>query len=179
MIRCSVCHTLIQEGVPTRTCIECKQQYHASCWDGIGGCATYGCAKVAPAEKPEPVAVQGTGWGDEKTCPSCGAQIGSGFLVCQCGAEFPYADPMSKQEYQQWLAKQESIKSARRSLVTLFIASLFGIPAPIFGPIAGWYAYDKRHQLEGSGGTYLAMGYGTAALGAIYALIYAALLMGF
>ena len=66
MIRCSVCHTLIQEGVPTRVCSECHQQYHENCWDGIGGCATYGCEKVAPAEKPEPVAVQGTGWGDPR-----------------------------------------------------------------------------------------------------------------
>ncbi len=179
MNRGSVCHTLIQEGVPTRTCPECHQQYHESCWEGIGGCATYGCEKVAPAEKPEPVAEQGTGWGDSKSCPACGVELSSSFLVCSCGAQFPYADPMTKDEYYQWLAKQEQINSARRSLVILFVVCLAGVPAPVIGPIAGWYAFTKRKQLEGTGGTYLAMGYGTAALGATYALMMLALALGF
>jgi len=56
---------------------------------------------------------------------------------------------------------------------------LAGVPAPVLGPIAGWYAFTKRRQLEGSGGTYLAMGYGTAALGATYALMMLALALGF
>lgn len=178
MNRCSVCHTLIQEDARTRTCPECQQQYHEACWDGIGGCATYGCTKVAPAEKPEPVAVQGMGWGDSKTCPACGGELSSSFLVCACGAEFPYADPMTKEEYQRWLAKQAAIKSSRRTLVALFVVSLAGVPAPVLGPIAGWFAYNNRDKLEGAGGTYLAMGYGTAALGATYALIFLALFLG-
>ena len=93
--------------------------------------------------------------------------------------QFPYADPMTKDEYYQWLAKQEQINSARRSLVILFVVCLAGVPAPVIGPIAGWYAFTKRKQLEGAGGTYLAMGYGTAALGATYALMMLALALGF
>lgn len=178
MTRCSVCHTLIEEDVPTRTCSECHQQYHASCWDGIGGCATYGCTKVAPAEKPEPVAAQGAGWGDTKTCPSCGGEMSSSFLACACGAQFPYADPMTRDEYFGWIAKQAAIKSSRRMLVALFIVSLTGVLAPIVGPIAGWSAYSNKDKLEGAGGTYLAMGYGTAALGATYTLIGIAVAVG-
>lgn len=179
MNRCSICHTLIRAEEPTHICPECQQQYHESCWDGIGGCATYGCTSVAPAQKPEVPVVVGAGWGDTKTCPSCGASIGSSLLVCGCGASFPYADPLTRQEYDQWVAKQDAIRKSRLTLIGLFVLALVGIPAPVVGPIAGWYAYSKRKELEGTGGTYLAMGYGTAALGGTYAVIWLLLLLGF
>jgi hypothetical protein len=86
---------------------------------------------------------------------------------------------MTKDEYFRWLAKQEAIKSSRRMLVTLFVISLTGVLAPVVGPIAGWFAHKNREKLEGAGGTYLAMGYGTAALGATYALIAIAVALGF
>ena len=178
MNRCSICHTLIRGEDPKHTCPECHQDYHESCWSGIGGCATYGCKGVAPAEKPELPVVVGAGWGDSKTCPACNSAIGSSLLVCGCGATFPYADPMTTADYDQWVFKQEAIQGSRRTLTGLFVFSLLGIPAPVLGPIAGWYAYRKRHELEGTGGTYLAMGYGTAALGATYALIAVLLMLG-
>lgn len=178
MNRCSICHTLIRAEDPTRTCPDCLQQYHESCWSGIGGCATYGCQAVAPAEKPELPVIVGAGWGDTKPCPSCGAAIGSSLLVCGCGAMFPYADPMTPAEYAQHVAKQDAIRRSRYTLTALFVLSLFGVPAPIVGPIAGWYAHTKRKELEGSGGTYLAMGYGTAALGGTYTVICLLLLLG-
>jgi hypothetical protein len=104
--------------------------------------------------------------------------MSSSFLVCACGAQFPYADPMTKDEYFRWLAKQEAIKSSRRMLVTLFVISLTGVLAPVVGPIAGWFAYSNREKLEGAGGTYLAMGYGSAAIGACHALLIALVAAG-
>ena len=51
-------------------------------------------------------------------------------------------------------------------------------PAPVVGPIAGVYAYRKRTLLAGTGGTYLAMGYGSAALGGCYLLLIAIIALG-
>ncbi|MHC4818036.1 MAG: hypothetical protein ACYTF8_08270, partial [Planctomycetota bacterium] len=60
-----------------------------------------------------------------------------------------------------------------------FVLSLFGLPAPFVGPVAGIFAHSRRHLLAGAGGTYLAMGYGTAALGLTYTVVIALLLGGF
>ena len=178
MARCSICHTIIEPGDPVKPCPTCRQEYHESCWDELGGCATYGCEKAVSAQKPPPPRREATGWGDVKTCPQCSAGIGSSVLFCRCGARFPYTDPMSRGEYVSWVQRQSELSATRRTLLLLFIFSLFGAPAPVLGPIAGWYAYSKRDQLAGADGTYLAMGYGTAALGSIYTIVILALVAG-
>jgi hypothetical protein len=177
MARCSICHTLIREEDPVRSCPSCRQDYHASCWDELGGCATYACGEAAPAEKPAPVAVGG-GWGDWKTCPACGGNLGSSLIVCPCGAVFPHADPMTRDEYRAWVKRRRFVTGRRRAILLLFIASLLGIPAPATGAIAGGLAWSARHELAGSDGTYLAIGYGAAALGAVHTLLILLLFAG-
>ncbi|NVB80591.1 MAG: hypothetical protein HOV81_19510 [Kofleriaceae bacterium] len=178
MARCSICYTVIGDTEAATQCPDCTQNYHQSCWSEIGGCGTYGCKKAAVAQKPPVPVVVGAGWGDTKPCPACNLQIQSSLLVCTCGAKFPWADAMTPTEYKEWQAEQNALSSARSRLAWLFIGSLAGVTAPVLGTIAGVYAYKKRKKLAGAGGTYLAMGYGSAALGGIYAVIIAVLALG-
>jgi hypothetical protein len=168
VVRCSICGTRVREGDDVTSCPECTQDYHRGCWDEIGGCATYGCGKAAVAEKPAVPSVVSGGWGDEKECPACESTISASLLVCRCGARFPWADPMTAKEYEGWIRRTKAASSAQNLLTILFVASLTGFPAPICGPIAAIYAWKKRDQLAGAHGVYLAIGYGSAALGAAY-----------
>lgn len=178
MASCLICQTLIREEEARCRCPECQQDYHQSCWDQLGGCATYGCVKAVPAEKPPPPVRVGGGWGDTKSCPKCKRTLRAELLICRCGARFPHADPMTPEEYRELVSHERALKVGRRSLVLLFLVSLAGIPAPLFGLVAGGYAYAKRHELAGVDGTYLAMGYGAAALGCVYIVIVLLLLVG-
>ena len=179
MARCSICGTLVRPDDATTSCPDCEQQYHEPCWTEIGGCATYGCKSAAVAEKAAPPVLVGAGWGDEKTCPSCNATISSSALVCRCKARFPWADPMTMSEYAGWLSSERSIVSAKKTIIALFLLSIAGGPAPITGAIAVFFAHKRRVQLGGAHGTYLAMAYGSGALGAIYLVILLLLALGF
>jgi hypothetical protein len=159
-------------------CPSCRQTYHASCWTDLGGCATYGCEKAAVAEKPPPPRVVGAGWGDVKTCPKCRKEIASSLLLCGCGAQFPSADPMSPQDYIRWIEDRARQKGARRTILILFILALTGFLAPFCGAGAGIVAYARRQMLAGADGTYLAMGYGAAALGLLYTILIIAVAVG-
>lgn len=178
MARCSICHTLIQSTEPLTSCSECHQEYHELCWAGVGGCATYGCSAAAVAEKPPPAVNVGAGWGDEKTCPSCGKQVASSLLLCRCGATYPYADPMTAVEYQVWLGEEDRRRGSRRTLVVLFLLSLLAIPAPLLGPWAGYHAWSNKDEMVGANGAYLALGYGTAVLGVTYLFVFLLIFMG-
>jgi hypothetical protein len=176
--RCSICHTKIEQSDEVTQCDLCTQGYHATCWNELGGCGTYGCARAAAASKAPPPAVVGAGWGDTKQCPQCGGSIASSLLVCRCGARFPWADPMTPGEYGEWKAEQDALGSSRKLLVGLFIGSLVGVAAPLCGPISGIYTYVHRKRLTGENGTYVALGIGSTALGVAYTLIIALLALG-
>lgn len=178
MARCTICHTKITDDDETSSCAECDTVFHKSCWDEMGGCATYGCAEAPVAEKTSPTSGQGRGWGDSKDCPSCRRPINSSLLVCICGARFPYADPMTAQSYAEYLADIAARKRARNFLILLFFVTFLGLPGPVTGPLAGGYAYSKRELLTGAAGSYLALGYGTAVLGCCYGLIFLLLAVG-
>ena len=178
MTRCSICNTMIRAGEALTACPECTQEYHAGCWTELGGCATYGCRTAPEPQKAPPPARVGGGWGDEKTCPECDRTIASSLLRCTCGARFPYADPLSKAEWSDWVEAQATASGMRKMLVILFILSLLGLPALVLGPVAGICAFRWRRVLGRADGTYLAMGYGAAALGATYLLILLPLAMG-
>lgn len=128
--------------------------------------------------KPQPPARPGQGWGDTKHCPSCTAEIASSLLLCKCGVRFPYADPMTPEEFAAWAGEQAKIKFAKRLLVTLFIITLVGLVAPLTGTIAGVFAYVQRQRLAGANGTFLAIGFGSAGIGAIYAIVMLLLAVG-
>jgi len=144
----------------------------------MGGCATYGCKAATVAEKPPMPTATTRGWGDEKTCPSCSKQILAGVMFCSCGARFPWADPMTPTDYQEWVSEEALIKSRRRQLVWLFVATILGIAAPVTGAIAGIQAYRSRTLLIGEAGTYLALGYGATLIGFVYTLVILLLMIG-
>jgi len=176
--RCTICQTLIGEDDPVASCPSCRQEYHQACWDELGGCATYACQEAAPAEKPAPSVTAGSGWGDWKNCPACGGEIGSSLVVCPCGARFPHADPMTSSEYRSYRTRQRRVKGLRRTILWLFVVSLLGIPAPVTGAIAGVLAHRSKDELSGTDGTYVAIGYGAAALGAVHTLLILLLMAG-
>jgi hypothetical protein len=178
MSRCAACHTLIRSGDLMEECPACRQTYHASCWTELGGCATYGCEKAAPAEKPPPPRIVGAGWGDVKECPRCRKEIASSLMICRCGARFPSADPMTPEEYRHWLEGEARQRGLRRTILVLFLLALTGILAPVCGVAAGIVAFLRRARLAGADGTYLAIGYGAAALGLLYAIVIVALAAG-
>ena len=178
MARCSICYTILAEGEAVTTCADCHTDYHQSCWVEIGGCGSYGCKQAAVAQKPPLPVLVGAGWGDSKECPACANQIGASLLVCSCGARVPWADPIGRDEYLAIVARDRAVAGSRTALIWMFILSLLGLPAPVVGPIAGVYAYRKRTLLAGTGGTYLAMGYGSAALGGCYLLLIAIIALG-
>lgn len=178
MARCSICYTVLSEEEARTACPDCQTDYHKTCWDEIGGCGSYGCKKAAVAQKPPVPVLVGAGWGDAKECPACRAGIASSLLICNCGARFPWADPMTRAEYDAYVDGQQQVKTARTALIWMFIFSLFGFTSPVVGPIAGIYAHRKRKQLAGTGGTYLAMGYGSAAIGLTYGILILVVAMG-
>ncbi len=173
MQRCSICSTLIQTTDQKIVCRECGSSYHSECWEKIGGCATYGCASAAVPEvsPPMPTSVRG-GWGDEKPCPKCDLSIPASAVVCGCGARFPWADPMTRKEYDEWVVEEERRVQTRRQLIVLFIITLSGLLAPLSGALAGVQAYRSRHLLSEGSGAYLALGYGSTIIGAFYVLIF-------
>lgn len=178
MSRCSICYTVLHTGEARTSCPACQADYHSTCWNEIGGCGSYGCTHAAVAQKPPLPVLVGAGWGDTKECPSCTTQISSSVLFCRCGARFPWADPMTRAEYDEHVENQRAMKTARIALSSLFVVSLLGIPAPVVGPIAGVYAHVKRARLLGTGGTYLAMGYASAAIGVFYAFLVGMIALG-
>lgn len=178
MKRCSICKTLIADSDITFVCGECHSPYHQICWESLGGCATYGCKAAAIPVTPVPPTSASRAWGDDKTCPHCSENIPSSLLVCRCGARFPWADPMTADEYRMWLKEDEERTRVRKQLIWLFIISLLGLPAPITGTVAGIQAYRSRKVLLGEVGTYLALGYGAGVIGMIYSLIFVLLYFG-
>ena len=179
MTRCSICRTLVAEADERHRCEECGQEYHAQCWTENRGCATYGCKAAPVSEKPTLPGGGRQGWGDEKNCPACDSRIPSSLLVCRhCSAHFPYADPMTRPEYLRHQDLVQRAKSARRTLVVLFILTSLGFPAPLTGGIAGALSYRWRRLLEGPDGAYLALGYGTGVIGCVYAVVFVLTAMG-
>lgn len=178
MARCSICQTLIAEHDEIAQCTECEGVYHRSCWNELGGCATYGCSLAPAAQKTAPTSGHGRGWGDTKACPVCHQEINASLLVCRCGARFPYADPMTPLAYEAYVTDLKDRKKARNILLMLFFLTLLGFAGPLTGPMAGLYAYSKRTLLTGPAGSYTALAIGTTVLGSSYGLIFVLLALG-
>jgi len=78
---------------------------------------------------------------------------------------------MTRSDYAQWTSNQQSLASARTLLIWMFILSLLVVISPVTGAIAGIFAFVKRKKLAGAGGPYLAMGYGSAAIGLVFTIL--------
>jgi hypothetical protein len=176
--RCTTCGTRIQATEPTQACADCGQTYHKSCWDEVGGCATFGCARAPVAGKPAAPSSAGAGWGDFKNCPQCHSRIGSSLLVCTCGASFPYAAPMTSDQYGQWTADLRSAKGLKLTVLMLFVLSLTGVLAPILGPASYLLVRHRRKLLEGADGAFAALALGNLVVGVTYALVFVMLIVG-
>jgi len=100
-------------------------------------------------------------------------------MFCGCGARFPWADPMTVEDYNEWVRDEEDIASRRKQMVWLFVATILGVVAPLTGLIAGLQAHRSRTMLVGEAGTYLALGYGAALIGFIYTIVILLLIIGF
>ena len=85
---------------------------------------------------------------------------------------------MSKDEYKEWVTEDQLRNQRRTELIILFVITLFGLPAPLTGTIAGIQAYRSRTLLVGEVGTYLALGYGAAVVGLVYTIVFLLLLIG-
>jgi len=85
---------------------------------------------------------------------------------------------MTTLEYQAWMQAEKYTAERRRWLVILFVITLFGLPAPLTGAIAGFQAYRHHEELAGEHGPFLALGYGAATIGVVYTLIFLLLFLG-
>jgi len=85
---------------------------------------------------------------------------------------------MTKDEYKEWVTEDKLRKQRRMELIILFVITIFGLPAPVTGTIAGIQAYRSRTLLVGEVGTYLALGYGAAVIGVVYTIVFLLLLIG-
>jgi len=85
---------------------------------------------------------------------------------------------MAKEDYDEWVKEQALQKDRRIQLIALFIFTIFGLLAPITGALAGIQAYRSRTLLVGEVGTYLALGYGAAVIGAVYTIVFLLLSFG-
>jgi hypothetical protein len=85
---------------------------------------------------------------------------------------------MTPEEFAAWRAEEQQRKAARRLLLALFFVGLTGFLAPLCGGIAVVYAWRRRRLLAGTGGIYLAVGFGAGAIGFVYTLAILLLLLG-
>jgi hypothetical protein len=85
---------------------------------------------------------------------------------------------MAKEDYDEWVHEQALQKNRRIQLVVLFVFTILGLFAPITGALAGIQAYRSRTMLVGEVGTYLALGYGAAVIGAVYTIVFLLLMFG-
>lgn len=174
-LRCAICHTRVLLDEEQTECPDCRLRYHAECWDGIGGCATYGCARAPAPDKPALITQPGEGWGDEKTCPACSETIAASLLLCYCGVRFPYADPMTAAEWVAHEIRQGRVAASRHKLLMAFVIALMGVTAPFAGAWAAQHAYTQRERLRHGSGAWMLLGYGTGVLGLCWTAIFIAL----
>lgn len=178
MIRCTFCRFAVNATDDQVTCSTCEQAYHRQCWESNGGCATFGCEHSSVGEKPAAAPVK-RGWGDEKTCPACFAEIPSSSMQCRyCKAKFPYADPMIADEYRAWQDAEKVRRAHRRVLLGLFGAALLAVPGPIVAPAASYLTRRWQEEFVGEYAAFFALGYGTAAIGGLYSVFMLLLYLG-
>ncbi|GAB4150775.1 MAG: hypothetical protein Tsb009_25800 [Planctomycetaceae bacterium] len=130
---CSICQSPIITGDPIRTCESCSSKFHDECYQHNAGCGTYGCDRAPETLKMYVAGEEATGaWGDVKYCPNCNELIESRALKCPaCKATFDTRAPMTPEEYQAQLERQQRGKRNVWIAVIIFIGSAFGILAPV------------------------------------------------
>jgi hypothetical protein len=146
---CQICLHPIFGYQETQSCPDCKTPYHGECWKEMGGCATYGCARMVETKKSDnPVSWWGT---TDKKCPMCAETIPMSALECPlCHSKFEEIRPMSQDEVLK-IGDPDEYQAYRRRATWLLIISAGGITSPLallFGGI--WYLLNRR-QIANAG----------------------------
>lgn len=167
---CPICQTSIGDEEFAVTCPQCSQVHHRECWSEVGGCSTYGCTQAPAIDKSEnSAATPRSGWGDDKKCPACGEIIKSIALRCRyCETDFDTVDPMSARDLRLQNERLAGLKQLKVITVIVFAVSLFGLLAPLMGPVAACVFIPKREELKKCGPLFQVMAYASLGLSALY-----------
>jgi phage FluMu protein Com len=171
---CSVCQSTIATGEAAILCPSCRSPYHQECWQEVGGCATYGCEQMPEQTKAEAESSsQQEAWGDVKECPRCHKEIMAAAVKCRfCKASFPSPVPMSQAEYLAWSRQQKELAPTRSTAISLFVASLFGLAAPLVLAFGGAWVIKYRKNLRLVGGVHEVLAYAGVGLSLAFTLIF-------
>jgi Fe2+ transport system protein B len=88
-----------------------------------------------------------------------------------CGTEFGTVDPLSLADIHQRGRRSDRLQSLRKSVVTLFVISLLGCPAPLTAIVALVMLLPQWALVRKAGPVYLVMAYSTIVLSVLYSVL--------
>lgn len=156
---CPLCQCPLADGEEVMRCPGCGTPSHRTCWDEIGGCGVYGCARVPPTEKLGELEIPAGHWGkDHKDCPACGQQILAAAVRCRhCGATFASAAPQSRLAYDLGLNARSERPHLKRRIIWLFVGSAIPCTTTFAGLIGLVFWLRRRAEIAALPGLYGAL----------------------